>query len=125
MGGSELRGHVLLKVDFFLLTPSLRGIKEKEVNIILHCRKMFLFHQEECWVRKADLDIDVSMGALDSAEICELVVLLLLSKLERLIPTPDWAVQGRRAVWQLNSLDRRLKCKKKKGVKLVPDTTSV
>ena len=122
MGGSELRGLVLLKVEFFLLTPSLRGIKEKEVNIILYCRKMFLFHQEECWVRKADLDFDVSMGALDSAEICELVGLFLLSKLERLIPTPDW---GRRAVWQLlNSLDRRLKCKKK-GVKLVPDTTSV
>ena len=24
------------------------GIKEKEVSIIMHCQKMFLYHQEEC-----------------------------------------------------------------------------
>ena len=52
----------------------------------MHCRKMFLFHQEECWVKKTDPDFDVSMGSLDSAEVCELVGLFLLSKLERLIP---------------------------------------
>ena len=62
------------------------GITEKEVSIIMHCRKMFLFHQEECWVKKTDPDFDVSMGSLDSAEACELVGLFLLSKLERLIP---------------------------------------
>ena len=31
-------------------------------------------------------DFDVSMGSLDSAEVCELVGLFLLSKLERFIP---------------------------------------
>ena len=52
----------------------------------MHCRKMFLFHQEKCWVKKTDPDFDISMGSLDSAEVCELVGLFLLSKLERLIP---------------------------------------
>ena len=34
---------------------------------------------------KTDPDFVVSMGSLDSAEVCELIGLFLLSKLERLI----------------------------------------
>ena len=38
------------------------GITEKEVSIIMHCRKMFLFRQEECWVKKTDPDPGISRG---------------------------------------------------------------
>ena len=52
----------------------------------MHCRKMFLFFEDECWVKNNDPSFDVSMGSLDSAEVCELVGLFLLSQLENLIP---------------------------------------
>ena len=64
------------------LTP----ISEDDIKIILHCRKTFLYFQDECWVKKENSQFDVSMGSLDSAEICELVGLFLLSKMEELIP---------------------------------------
>ena len=50
------------------------------------CRKMFLFFEDECWVKKNEPGFVVSMGSLDSAEVCELVGLFLLSHLENLIP---------------------------------------
>ena len=62
------------------------SISDEELNIVLHCRKTFLFFQDECWVKKSDQEFDVSMGSLDSAEVCELVGLFLLSELESLIP---------------------------------------
>ena len=37
-------------------------------------------------MKKIDPSFDVSMGSLDSAEVCELVGLFLLSQLEQLIP---------------------------------------
>ena len=60
-----------------------------ELNVVLHCRKMFLFFEDECWVKKDNSNFDVSMGSLDSAEVCELVGLFLLSKMESLIPK-EW-----------------------------------
>ena len=59
---------------------------KEEESIILHCRKMFLFFEGDCWVKKSNQNFDVSMGSLDSAEISELVGLYLLSLLEDLIP---------------------------------------
>ena len=47
---------------------------------------MFIFLEDECWVKKNDLSSDVSTGSLDSAEVCELVGLFLHSQLENLIP---------------------------------------
>ena len=64
-------------------------ITKEEVDIIMHCRKTFLFHKDECWVKKTDPSFDVSMGGLDSAEVCELVGLFLLFNLEQLIPKED------------------------------------
>ena len=55
----------------------------------MHCRKMFLFYQDECWVKKTDPSFDVSMGGLDRAEVCELVGLFLLFQLEQIIPQED------------------------------------
>ena len=75
-----------LFMDAINWAKSLTNISKDEVNIILHCRKMFLFYQNECWVKKDNQDFDVSMGSLDSAEVCELVGLFLISQLERFIP---------------------------------------
>ena len=37
---------------------------------------MFLFFEDEWWVKNNDPSFDVSMGSLDSAEVCELVGLV-------------------------------------------------
>ena len=65
---------------------SFTNINEQEVNIIMLCGKMFLFFEDECWVKKNEPGFVVSIGSLDSAEVCELVGLFLLSHLENLIP---------------------------------------
>ena len=41
-------------------------------------RKSFLFDGENIWVKKSNADFDVSIGAWDGAEICEIVGLYIL-----------------------------------------------
>ena len=41
-------------------------------KIIYHARKSLLFNEEGTWVKKDGL-FDVTMGAYDGAEVCELV----------------------------------------------------
>ena len=58
-------------------------IFSKDIEIIFHARKSFLYYNEELWVKKGDSNIDVTMGAYNGAEVCELIgvlMLLLLSK---------------------------------------------
>ena len=63
----------------------------------MQCRKSFLFHNEEPWIKKCKIckkdkkcneckngqktNFDVTMGSYDGAEICELVGLYLLHKM--------------------------------------------
>ena len=54
-------------------------ISSDELRIIQHARKSLLFNQGEPWVKKSNAEFDVTMGAYDGAEICELVGLYLLS----------------------------------------------
>lgn len=65
---------------------NLTTITDEDTKIILHCRKTFLFYQEEAWVKKTNSDFDVAMGSLDSAEICELTGLYIQHKMETFIP---------------------------------------
>ena len=62
------------------------AVTAREVNIIMHCRKTLLYFEDVCWTKKDNPSFDVSMGSLDSAEVCELVGLFLLSSMEHLIP---------------------------------------
>ena len=60
------------------------NIEEKTKEIIFHVRKTFLFYQGEAYVKKNSPDFDVPQGSFDSAEVCELVGLYILSKLNNL-----------------------------------------
>ena len=60
------------------------NIEQKTKDIIFHARKTFLFYQGEPYVKKNAPDFDCPMGAHDSAEVCELVGLYILSKLANL-----------------------------------------
>ena len=45
--------------------------------------KSLLFNQEQTWMKKGSDLFDVSMGAYDGAEVCELISIFLLNLLER------------------------------------------
>ena len=58
-------------------------VKAKDLKTILHARKSLLFNAEHTWIKKEGGLFDVTMGAYDGAEVCELVGTFLLSKLQR------------------------------------------
>ena len=59
------------------------AIPDESENILLHCRKSFLFHNKDVWTKQKDSDFDVTMGSFDGGEICELVGLYLLNLLKK------------------------------------------
>ena len=56
-------------------------IKKKDIELIMHARKSLLFGIGDTWRKKEGGIFDVTMGAYDGAEICELVGTYLLSLL--------------------------------------------
>ena len=52
-------------------------------TIIYHSRKSLLFSQEQTWVKKGSDLFNVSMGACDGAEVCELISIFLLNLIRR------------------------------------------
>ena len=55
------------------------GFEEDEIEIVMFCRKTFLFFQNAVWVKKENPSFDVPMGSNDGAEVSELCGLYLLS----------------------------------------------
>jgi hypothetical protein len=54
-------------------------IKKKDFDLIMHARKSLLFGLGDTWIKKDGGIFDVTMGAYDGAEVCELVGTYLLS----------------------------------------------
>ena len=61
---------------------SISKIDNKEKEIIFHSRKSLLFNEGETWIKKGAKLFDVTMGAYDGAEVCELVGCFLLYQLK-------------------------------------------
>ena len=59
-------------------------ISDEDRRIINQARKSFLINNRTPWIKKGASLFDVGMGSFDGAEICELVGLFLLSKLQQL-----------------------------------------
>ena len=55
-----------------------------ELEVLQHVRQSYIFHKGNPWIKKNGY-FDVTMGAFDGAELCELVGLFILSKLETVI----------------------------------------
>ena len=71
----------LLKMSINYAKQFIR-ILEWDIDIIMHLRKSFLFHQDAAWVKKGNSGLfDVTMGSYDGAEVCELVGLYILTRL--------------------------------------------
>ena len=54
-------------------------ITKKDIDIIMHARKSLLFNEEHVWIKRDGGLFDVTMGAYDGAEVCELVGTYLLN----------------------------------------------
>ena len=61
-------------------------ITDDEIELIFHCRRSFLFFDEEVFVKKDNADFSVEQGGLDSAEVSELVGLYILHKVTSVLP---------------------------------------
>ena len=62
-------------------------ITHEQATTIKHARKSILFDNENnTWVKKENKDFDVSMGANDSAEICELVGIYMIFQMSKIFP---------------------------------------
>ena len=72
-----------MKVDG---AETLVHISEDEKHIIRVAKETLLFSNEKCWIKKSEVNFDVTMGSLDGAETAELVGLYLLSKIKDIIP---------------------------------------
>ena len=67
-------------------------ISDDEEEIILHCRKTFLFNDGSVWVKKENSNFDVPQGALDSAEVCEIIGMYILHLISSLIPKKQFGI---------------------------------
>ena len=53
-------------------------ISKEEEDIIYHSRKSLLFNNDQAWMKKGGELFDVTMGAYDGAEVCELIGIFML-----------------------------------------------
>ena len=54
------------------------SITRKDVEIIFHERKIILNNDREPWVKKESGSFDLTMGAYDGADVCELIDIYML-----------------------------------------------
>ena len=59
------------------------NISSKDYEVIFHSRKSLLYNDNQPWVKKENSKFDVTMGAYDGAEICELIGIFMLSLLSK------------------------------------------
>ena len=55
------------------------SIPKKDIDVVMHARKSLLFNQDHVWIKKDGGLFDVTMGAFDGAEVCELIGTYLLN----------------------------------------------
>ena len=70
-----------------------QDITKDEISTIMQCKKRFLFHNGEAWVKKENCDLYGRMGGLDSG-VYELVGLFFLNQMEDVIPQECLGLYG-------------------------------
>ena len=53
-------------------------ITDTAISVIMTARKTFLYDEVDFWAKEANYNFDVSIGAFDGAEVCELEGLYVL-----------------------------------------------
>ena len=71
----------VLLVEALKFAKKFAEISDRDMEIIMNSRKSLLFDENGIWCKKGDELFDVTMGAYDGAEVCEVVGLFLLHTL--------------------------------------------
>ena len=62
------------------------GIINQEMSIIMHSRNTLLFNKNQLWVKKSgNEEFDVPVGCFDGAELCEIIDIYILTKLQSVL----------------------------------------
>ena len=69
-----------LQTNALNLAKEITDISREDIQIMYHARKSLLFFNEKPWMKKEGNLFDVTMGAYDGAEVCELVGIFILNK---------------------------------------------
>ena len=83
----SITGNVLKKALTFAEAHT--HLSDDYKAIIHHARKTLLFNDQQTWIKKKSRLFDVTMGAYDGAEVCELVGNYLLYELSKLYEKKD------------------------------------
>ena len=59
------------------------NISSNDYEVVFHSRKSLLYNDNQPWMKKENSKFDVTMGAYDGAEICELIGIFMLSLLSK------------------------------------------
>ena len=57
-------------------------IKSKDRETIFHAMKSLLYKEEKLWIKKQSNNFDLTMRSCDGAEVCELIVIFMLSLID-------------------------------------------
>ena len=74
-------------------------ITSKDTQIIYHARKSLLFDEKDTWMKKQSCLFDVTMGAYDGAEICELLGTYMLSLISEEYNRKDFGLYRDEKEW--------------------------
>ena len=93
-------------------------IYNKDLRLIVHCRKSLLFFGNETWKKKsAEICFDVTMGSFGGAEICEPVGLYIQSNLESILSKINFGLYRDDGVSLIRNLNGQQTDKKRKTFK--------
>ena len=69
--------------DIVLFAQTHTNISQKDIEVIFHCRRSLLFHDNKPWIKDNNSDFSVAMGSYNGAEVCELTGLFMLNELSK------------------------------------------
>ena len=92
-------------------------INDKNLRLIMRCRKSLLFFGNETSKKKStERSFDVTMGSFDGAEICELIGLHIQSNLENILPKTNFGLYRDNGLVLLRNLNGQEMDKKRKTI---------
>ena len=69
---NQITVHILHIQEIKIQIVDIIYITNEDYNIIQHTRKSLLFNNCEPWIKKDSSIFDVTMGAFDGTEVCEM-----------------------------------------------------
>ena len=63
------------------LAKEIADISREDIQMMYHARESLLFSNEKPWMKRERNLSDVTIGAYDGAEVCELVDIFMLNKI--------------------------------------------